>query len=105
MHRRAAAGDDPARFAIEPVRRIGLLPVGIAMALRESPGQGTYVVPGRRVERQARGLVDNQQRLVLLKNGNLRRPSRIARAPLAPREPEAGPIPGCPPQLRLVLDE
>ena len=105
MHRRAAAGDNPARLAIEPVRRIGLLPAGIAMALRESPGQGTDVVPGRRVEREARGLVDNQQRLVLVEDGNLRRLSRISGAPLAQRESEAGPNPGFRQQLGLAVDE
>ncbi len=73
------------------MRRIGLVALGVPVAGGERVRQRREVIAGSGVQREMGGLVDHQQRFVLVDDRDGRRLAVVARCPLAQREPEPRP--------------
>ena len=79
VHRPAAAGDEAAGLAVQPVGRVGLLARRIAVTLLERPGERAHVVARRGMDGEARRLLHHQERLVLVDDGERRRLAGVSR--------------------------
>ncbi len=91
VRRPAAAGDEAAGLAVQPVGRVGLLARRVAVTLLQRPGERAHVVARRGMDGEARRLLHHQERLVLVDDGERRRLAGVSRAPLAQGEAQPGP--------------